>query len=340
MSKITLVGLDTSKSVFHLVAVDERGQVSWRRCLRRAQLLSFFAQLPATRVVLEAGGGSHHWGRRLGEFGHGVQLIGAQFVSPYRRGQKNDYRDAEAIAVAALSPGMRFVGVKSTEQQAVQALHRVRERVVVERVAIANQLRGLLAEHGVVFGGGERALISGTRTLLGGQHGLPAVLARLLYGLLEELAGCAQRLREYEQEINAIARGSASAQALQAQLPGIGPLTATALPVKVADVRVFANGRQFAAYLGLVARQHSSGGRTRLGRLSKCGDRYLRKLLIHGARAVLRHLGEKQDADSVWLRALLARRGFNKACVALAHRNARRAWAIMARQAELQAPPA
>lgn len=339
MSKITLVGLDTSKSVFHLVAVDEHGQVSWRRCLRRAQLLSCFAQLPVTRVVLEACGGSHHWGRRLIELGHTVQLISAQFVSPYRRGQKNDYRDAEAIAVAALSPGMRFVQVKSAEQQAVQALHRVRERALTERVAIANQLRGLLAEHGVVFGRGERALRGGAQALLG-QGWLPAPLPRLVAGLLEELARCRERLREYEQELNAIARGSATAQALQAQLPGIGPLTATALPVKVADVRVFANGRQFAAYLGLVARQHSSAGRTRLGRLSKCGDRYLRKLLIHGARAVLRHLGEKQDADSVWLRALLARRGFNKACVALAHRNARRAWAIMARQAELEAPPA
>ncbi|WKZ11682.1 MAG: IS110 family transposase [Gammaproteobacteria bacterium] len=339
MSKITLVGLDTAKSVFHLVAVDEHGQVGWRRCLRRAQLLSFFGQLPRTRVVLEACGGSHHWGRRLREQGHTVQLIGAQFVSPYRRGQKNDYRDAEAIAAAALSPGMRFVQVKSAEQQAVQALHRVRERALSERVAVANQLRGLLAEHGVVFGRGERALIVGTHELLE-RSPLPAPLPKLVAGLLEELARARERLREYEQEILALARRSATAQALQRQLPGVGPLTATALPVQVADVRVFANGRQFAAYLGLVARQHSSGGRTRLGRLSKCGDRYLRKLLIHGARAVLRHLGEKPDADSVWLRALLARRGFNKACVALAHRNARRAWAIMARQAALEALPA
>lgn len=339
MSKITLVGMDTSKAVFHLVAVDEYGQLAWRRCLRRGQLLSFFAQLPATRVVLEAGGGSHHWGRRLMAAGHRVQLIGAQFVSPYRRGQKNDYRDAEAICAAALSPGMRFVQVKSAEQQAVQALHRVRERTLAERVAIANQLRGLLAEHGAVFGRGEAAVVRGAGELLRQQQ-LPAPLPRLLAALLEDLSHYRQRLREYEREINEIARRSASARALQEQLPGVGPLTATALPVKVADMRVFANGRQFAAYLGLVARQRSSGGRARLGRLSKGGDRYLKKLLIHGARAVLRHLGEKQDADSVWLRALLARRGFNKACVALAHRNARRAWAIMARAGEFEGLPA
>jgi transposase len=259
-----------------------------------------------------------------------VQLIAPQFVKPYRRGQKNDYRDAEAICAAALAPGMRFVGVKSEEQQAVEALHRVRERTMRERVAIANQLRGLLAEYGHVYRRGDRALVAGARELLANAQ-LVVPLGPVVAGLLEELAARQGQLQAYEQQLRALARCSSTAQALQRELPGVGLLTATALPAKVADARVFGNGRQFAAYLGLVPRQHSSGGRARLGRLTKVGDRYLRTLLIHGARAVLRHLGNKQDAQSQWLRGLLQRRGFNKACVALAHRNARRAWAIMVR---------
>jgi transposase len=331
MSKITLVGMDTAKAVFELVAVDERGRVAWRRRVRRGQLLEWFAQLAVTRVVLEAGGGSHHWGRRLAQLGHTVQLIAPQFVKPYRRGQKNDYRDAEAICAAALSPQMRFVGVKSAEQQALEALHRVRERTQREAVAVSNQLRGLLAEHGHVFVRGERALVSGARELLAGEA-LPRPLPLVVARLLEELTACRARLDEYERELRGWAQHCPAAQALMQELPGVGLISATALPAAVADPRVFRNGRQFAAWLGLVPGQHSSGGKLRLGRLTKAGDGYLRKLLIHGARAVLRHLGEKQDADSVWLRQLLARRGFNKACVALAHRNARRAWAILVRE--------
>lgn len=331
MSKITLVGMDTAKAVFHLVAVDERGQVAWRRCVRRSQLMVFMGQLPVTRVVLEACGGSHHWGRRLRELGHTVQLIAPQFVKPYRRGQKNDYRDAEAICAAALSPQMRFVGVKSAEQQALEAVHRVRERTQREAVAVGNQLRGLLAEHGYVFARGERALRVGARELLD-RGVLVAPLPNVVAALLEDWAARRARVVEYERQLRGWARGCPAAQALLQELAGVGLISATALPAAVADPRVFRNGRQFAAWLGLVPGQHSSGGQVRLGRLTKAGDGYLRKLLIHGARAVLRHLGDKQDPDSVWLRALRARRGFNKACVALAHRNARRAWAILVRE--------
>lgn len=330
MSKVTLIGIDTAKSVFHLVGVDERGRLALRRRLSRGQLLAFMARQGPVRVVMEACGGSHHWGRCFLAQGHRVQLIAPQFVKPFRRGQKNDYRDGEAICAAALSPGMRYVGVKSEAQQSVEALHRIRERVVGERVALSNQLRGLLAEHGHVFARGEAALRRGVRELLAA-GALLEPLASAVAELLEEFERQSERAAQYKRQIEAWAMRSPCARALKAELGGVGLVTASALVAKVADPRVFAQGRQFAAFVGLVARQHSSGGRARLGAITKSGDGYLRKLLIHGARSVLRHLGDKQDEESRWLRGVLERRGYNKACVALANRNARRAWAIMKR---------
>lgn len=332
MSKLNLIGIDTAKSVFHLVGVDERGRLSMRRRLSRGQLLDFMARQAPVRVVMEACGGSHHWGRCFKGQGHRVDLIAPQFVKPFRRGQKNDYRDGEALCAAALSPGMRYVGVKSEAQQSVEALHRIRERAVRERVGLSNQLRGLLAEQGHVFARGEGALCRGVRELLG-EGKLAELLAAAVGELLEELEARGERATRYERQIKALSAQSPCARALEAELDGVGVLTASALVAKVADPRVFAQGRQFSAYVGLVARQHSSGGRARLGAITKSGDVYLRKLLIHGARSVLRHLGEKQDEQSRWLRGVLERRGYNKACVALANRNARRAWAIMSRHA-------
>lgn len=332
MSEITLIGIDTAKSVFHLVGVDKRGRFCMRRRLSRGQLLKFMARQAPVRVVMEACGGSHHWGRCFKAQGHEVDLIAPQFVKPYRRGQKNDYRDGEAICVAALSPGMRYVGVKHEEQQSVEALHRIRERVVVERVALANQLRGLLVEYGHIFARGDAALRRGVRELLG-EGKLIEPLASAVGELVEELGVRIERAKRCEGRIKAWSALCPCAKALEAELGGVGVLTASALVAKVADPLVFHNGRQFSAYLGLVARQNTTGGRARLGPITKAGDGYLRKLLIHGARSVLRHLGDKQDAQSQWLRGVLERRGYNKACVALANRNARRAWAIMARHA-------
>jgi transposase len=330
MKKVTLVGIDTAKLVFELVGVTEDGEVVFgRKNLRRSRLLSTLAQLEPCTVVLEACGASHHWGRCIGGLGHEVRLIAPQFVKPYRRGQKNDRRDADALVSAARAPGMRFVAVKSAEQQSVQALHRVRQRVQRERVAMANQLRGLLAEHGEVFALGEKALREGAqRVLEKGQ--LPRLMNELVGEQLSALERCKQELAHYDRRIERQLRTCAVASALEAELDGVGALTATATVAKVADARAYRNGREYAASLGFVPRQYSSGGRVRLGKMSKAGDRYLRTLYIHGARSVLRRLGDKQDAQSRWLRALVARRGFNIACVALAHRNARRAWAIMA----------
>lgn len=332
MNKLTLIGIDTAKSVFHLVGIDGQGKIGLRRQLRRGQLLRYMAQQAPVRVVMEACGGSHHWGRCFRAQGHEVGLIAPQFVKPYRRGQKNDYRDAEALCVAALSPGMRYVGVKSEAQQSLEALHRVRERAVRERVSLSNQLRGLVTEYGYVFARGDAPLCRGVRELVA-EGQLVEPLASVVSELMEELGVRQAREQRYEQQIKSWIKTSPCAQALQAELAGVGPLTASALVAKVADPRVFANGRQFSAYLGLVARQHSTGGHSRLGRITKAGDSYIRKLLIHGARSVLRHLGDKHDEQSQWLRGVLERRGYNKACVALANRNARRAWAIMAQHA-------
>ncbi len=333
MNKITLIGIDTAKRVFHLVGVDGRGVVVWRRKLRRGGLLARLAQLERSRVVLEACAASHHWARSIGALGHEVRLIAPQHVTPYRRGQKNDYRDAEAIVSASLAPAMRFVGVKGVEQQAEQALHRVRSRLLRQRTAAANELRGLLGEYGVVFASGLKPLCEGARYFAGTEQARELRLVELIEDVLEELADLRRRMQGYERALEARVQADAGSRRLQRELPGVGPLSASALRVKVADARDFGNGRNFAAYLGLAPGHRGSGGRNRIGGLSRRHDRYLRQLLIHGARAAIRHLGDKQDADSRWLRALVQRRGINIAAVALAHKNARRAWAILAQTA-------
>lgn len=332
MGEITLVSIDTAKTVFQVVCWDGQGEVVVQRRLGRAALSRFMERQAPTRVVMEACGGAHHWGRVFQGQGHRVQLLAAKFVQPYRRGQKNDYQDALAIGLAARSGQMRYVGVKSAEQQAVEGLHRLRSGTQQQYVAVGNRLRGLLAEHGQVFGQGPAALRRGVRQVLA-EGSLPAVLAEAVGEQLQELERLAEQVQRQHKRIESTLRACPAGQALQRELSGVGPLTASALVCKVADPRSYASGRQFAAALGLVPRQHSSGGKTKLGGLSKTGDRYVRMLLIHGARAVLRHLGQKQDAQSLWLRGLVARRGFNVACVALAHRNARQAWAVMVKHA-------
>lgn len=331
MSKVTLIGVDTAKRVFHLVGVDGRGHYVWRRKPRRAQLLSSLARLEACEVVLEACAASHHWARCIEELGHRVRLIAPQHVTPYRRGQKNDYRDAEAIVSAALAPGMRFVGVKRVEQQVEQALHRLRSRLMSHRNAAANELRGLLGEYGVVFGRGIKALRHGARRFADSQQAQQLGLVELIEDVLEELQLLEQRMTHYERLIERRVQTDAISRRLQAELNGVGKLSASALRVKVADAREFGNGRNFAAYAGLAPMHRGTGGKVKMGKLGRRHDRYLRQLLIHGGRSAIRHLGDKQDPQSRWLRALVARRGPNIAAVALAHKNARQAWAILAK---------
>jgi transposase len=253
-------------------------------------------------------------------------------VKPYRRGQKNDYRDAEAIISAALSPGMHFVGVKRVDQEAEQALHRVRSRLMSHRNAAANELRGLLGEYGVVFGRGLKPLRAGARCFVETEEAHALGLVELVNDVLDEIAVLQRRMDHYECQINQRVQADETSRRLREELSGVGKLGASALRVKVADVRDFGNGRHFAAYLGLAPGHSGTGGKVHIGHLKRGHDRYLRQLLIHGARSALRHLGDKQDAQSCWLRGLLERRGFNIASVALAHKNARQAWAIMARE--------
>lgn len=329
--KITRVGLDIAKRVFQVHGVDERGRASVDKKLSRGQVLQFFAQLPPCVIGMEACGGAHYWARELGKLGHTVKLMAAQFVHPYRKSGKNDANDAEAICEAVGRPNMRFVSVKSEEQQAVLMMHRARTLAVAGRTAQVNQMRGLLGEFGVVVPLGIKRLRKELpRILEDAENGLPALARAILADLLEELRHLDERVEYYDRELQALASQSEPARRLMV-IDGIGPITATALVASVGDARVFKNGRQFAAWLGLTPRQYSSGGTSRLGRITKRGDRYLRMLLVHGARALLRFVDRKSDPKSAWAKRLKERRHVNVAAVALAAKHARIIWAMLAK---------
>ncbi len=277
---------------------------------------------------MEACGSAHYWARELTLLGHDVRLMAPQFVAPYRKNDKNDGNDAEAICEAVGRPHMRFVPVKTLAQQAVLTVHRARQLAVAERTALINQTRGLLAEYGLIIPVGVAALRRAVPGLLETPE-LPTLARDVFTDLADRLRALDERITAYDRRVAQVAQQTESAQRLM-QVPGVGPITATALVASVGDARTFKNGRQFAAWVGLVPRQHSSGGTRRLGRITKRGDVYLRTLLIHGARAVLRQLARRTDAISRWVTALQARRGFNKALVALAAKHARIVWALLA----------
>jgi transposase len=281
------------------------------------------AGLPPCLIAMEACGGAHYWGRRCQEWGHRVKLLAPRYVKAFCRGAKNDRNDARAICEAARQPGMPGVGVKSEEQQHWQALHRVRALTQKQRTMVSNQLRGLLAEHGVVFERGEGALRRALPTRL---ERLAPLLREVLQGQYELLVTLDRHLAALERQVRELARASAPCGELMRER-GVGPLIATAVVAEVADAQVFHNGRQFAASLGLVPRQHSTGGRPRLLGISKRGDHYLRTLLVHGARAALRTAEGHDDPISRWARGVAERRGANRAAVALANKLARRLWA-------------
>ena len=330
MNDITMLGIDLAKNVFQLHGVTGEGRVVVRRQVRRAQLLNTIAKLKPKTVAMEACAGAHEWGRRITALNCQVRLIAPQFVKPFVKSQKNDRNDAEAICEAALRPTMRFVALKTTDQQQILALHRLRAGAVKTRTAMANQLRGILGEFGVVAPQGIGKLRYALPLILeDAQNGLPPLLR-------SELAQQAQRLRELDAEV---ARLSARIEALAAahepcrrlmQRRGVGPLIASAFVAELGDPRVFHSGRQVAAWLGLVPRQRSSGGRAVLLGITKHGDAYLRTLLIHGARSVVRVAARHDDPLSRWVCALKERRGVHKAIVAVANKTARQLWAQLA----------
>lgn len=285
------------------------------------------AQWPACVIGMEACSGAHEWARRFQELGHTVRIMAARFVAPYRKGGKNDGNDAEAICEAVGRPSMRFVPVKSVEQQALLTLHRVRQGFVEERTATANRVRGLLAEFGIVLPAKMAELRRGAAPAA---ESLPALARHAAEDLLEHLRILDARINAYERELQALASANDSAVRLMT-IGGVGPLTALAVVASVGSAREFSNGRQFAAWLGLVPRQWSTGGKTRLGRITKRGDAYLRTLLIMGARAALQMAARRDDRLSRWAIAIKERCGYHKAVVALAAKNARIMWALLAR---------
>ena len=326
---IVTIGIDLAKNVFAVHGVDATGKaVLVRPSVARAKLLELIASVPPCLIGMEACSGAHHWAREFAQFGHTVRLMAPKFVSPYRlsgkRG-KNDAADAAAICEAVTRPNMRFVPVKEEHQQIILTLHRTRQGFVEERTALYNRLRGLIAEFGIVL----PQKVSCLRREIGAHlEDLPGYANQCFGDLLTHADRLDVLIEAYDRLIAQAAREDARSKRLM-QLPGIGPTTASALVASLGGAHEFENGRQVAAWIGLTPGQYSSGGKARLGRITKAGDRYLRSLLVMGARAILSGLGEKQDRFSRWARSLAERRGSWKAVVAIAAKNARLAWAVL-----------
>jgi transposase len=329
--EIIRVGVDLAKTVFQVHGVNAQERAVWERQLRRSEWLAAVCKrvAPGAEIGLEACAGAQHWARALQARGYRVKLMAPQFVKPYVKGNKTDRNDAAAICEAMSRPSMRFVEIKSVEQQEIQSIHRVRSTLVKQRTGLANQIRGLAGEYGLVaplrLGALRRTL---PEWLEDAENGLSDRLRRLLAGLAEDLRQLDARIGELEEEIAAIAKASPAAQRLL-QLRGVGPITATALLAALGRGEAFRRGRDFSVSVGLTPKQHSSGGKERLLGISKRGDAYLRQLLVHGARAAVRTAGYKNDPLSRWIRALSARKHTNVVVVALASKTARMAWALV-----------
>ena len=335
--KITTVGIDLAKNVFQVHGIDERGKAVLRKQLRRAQVAVFFGNLPPCVIGMEACGSAHHWARTLQGFGHTVRLMAPQFVKPYVKTNKNDVADAEAICEAVGRANMRFVPIKNIEQQGILSVHRVRQGFVKARTAQANQIRGLLGEFGLIIPQGIINVAKRVPEILeDASNELPVPFRHLIDRLTKHLKELDRQVKEFEREIIAWHRSSELSRKLE-KIPGIGPLAASALVASIADAHSFDNGRQVSAWLGLVPRQSSSGGKPTLLGMSKRGDAYLRTLLIHGARSAILAAKNKVDNTQGWLTNLLKRRHPNIAAVALANKNVRTVWAILAHGREFKA---
>lgn len=331
MGEITTIGVDLAKNVFQLHGSDAQGRVVLRKQLKRAQFLSFFVNLPPVLVAMESCSSAHHWARELSKLGHQVRLIAPQFVKPFVQGSKNDVSDAQAICEAATRPTMRFVAIKTIEQQSTLALHRARQGLIRARTAQINQIRALMGEFGWVSPQGPHQLLANLSAQLEqARETLPAVFVELIELLRGQLLGLNERIEAITKLIVQAISHDPVAQRLQT-IPGIGPLSASALAASVGDVKSFKNGRSLAAWLGLVPGQHSSGGKAKLLGVSKRGDSYLRCLLVHGARSVLcgieRSSSKRYDP---WIEQLKQRKHVNVVSLAIANRNARIAWSVMA----------
>ena len=331
MTKITTVGLDLAKSVFQVHAADNEGMPVVRKKLRRGQVHEFFAGLSPRLIGLEACASAHYWARELQALGHEVRLIPPQYVKPFVKTNKNDAADAEAICEALVRPTMRFAAVKSAEQQSVLMLHRARELLVRQRTMLINALRGHCGEFGLVVAQGASKVTALIEMIEDPEdEDLPALARVALGSLVEQLRMTQIQILGLEKKLKAWHRTNEGSRRLET-IPGVGVITATALVATIGDASQFHSGRQLAAWLGLVPRQRSSGGKERLGRISKRGDGYIRRLLVHGARADLRWSKHRKERRSIWQESLLARRPTNVVLVAMANKTARVVWAMLSR---------
>jgi transposase len=336
--EITTIGLDLAKNVYQVHAINGAGEVVVRKTIRRAQVLRFFERLDPCLVGIEACGTSHYWAREISTFGHEVRLMPPAYVKPYVKRGKTDASDAEAICEAVSRPTMRYVAIKSCEQQAALTIHRTRDLFVKQRTQLVNMIRGLLAEFGIEIRRGiTHALSLAERIAVGDMPGIPALAAKMIASLAGQILDLEARLREIERELLAWHRSSDIARRL-ATIPGVGTICATAFAASVTGPHQFRSGRQFAAWLGLTPLQHSSGGKERLGRISKMGDKYLRRLLVVGMTSLVRRAKYKPDAVDARLADLLSRKPVRVVTVALANKTARVIWAIMTRGGTYRAP--
>jgi transposase len=340
MQTITTIGLDVAKSVFQVHGVDAAGQVIIRRQLKRRYVLAFFEKLPPCLVGIEACASSHHWSRELKALGHTVRLMPPAYVKPYVKRQKNDATDAEAICEAVTRANMRFVPTKTPEQQSCLMLHRTRHLFIRQQTSVINAIRAHLAEFGIVAPVGRK----GVEELLDvvadpSDKRVPAIARVCLAALGAQLRRLKEQILEFDRIIMTWHRSNEASRRLDA-IPGVGPMLATALVGSVADPKAFRSGRNFSAWIGLVPKQHSSGGKERLGSISKQGDRYLRGLFVAGALAVIRYAKIHGATHRPWLTALLARRPAKVAAIALANKIARMVWAMMARGERYKEPVA
>lgn len=335
--KISTVGLDLAKNIFHVICIDAQGKEVKKRMLRRNQVRLFFVQLPPCVVGVEACASAHDWGRKLRALGHEVKLIPPQYVKPYLRGNKNDYNDARAIAEAATRPEMPTVGIKTVEEQDMQALHRMRSQCLRDRTALSNSIRGLLGEYGIVFTKGIATLRREIPEILeDAENGLSLRFRDCLARRYEQLVELEGHIAFYTKELERFSEQDEACQRLQT-VPGFGPIVASAFRSVIGDGRSYARGRDAAASIGLVPRQYSSGGKNVLLGISKRGNKYLRKQLIHGARSVVLQAVNKEDPLSLWINRIREERGWNKAVVALANKMARIGWAILRHNTRYQA---
>jgi transposase len=336
MGQVTTIGLDLAKNVFQVHGVDAEDRVVVRKQLRRSDVLRFFGKLDPCLVGMEACAAAHHWARELSRLGHEVRLMPPAYVKAYLKRGKTDAADAEAIAEAVTRPTMRFVAIKTPQQQGILALHKVRDLLVRQRTMLINALRGHLGEFGIVAARGPGGVATAIAALHEAQESLPSEVVPALHGLVEQLQAVGIQVSKLEKRILLCHRADANSRRL-ATIPGIGPITASAIAAAVPDAGLFKSGREFAAWLGLTPRAHSSGGKQRLVGISKQGDSYVRRLLVVGATAVLRR-ARQDNASKSWAAKLLERKPARIVTVALANKTARIAWAVLARQQFYMAP--